>query len=305
MGREFDLGDGIDFPQVERKRKVMVVGAGPGGMEAARVAALRGHDVTLYDKEQSMGGLLPLATFIKGSDFDDLAPAYQWYERQLKKSDNLTLALGTEVTPELVDAVKPDVIILSPGNNSVLPEIPGIDSSIVVSTGQLQDTAKSYLKYLNAGMMSKLSKIYMPVGKRVVIVGGDLKGLEAAEFLAKRGKQVVIVENSEQLGRGMNLWIQFKFFPWMEANPNITAHVGATVHQITEKGMVIATAEGEKKTLEADTVMVMELDRKNHGLYETIKKKGIEVHLVGDAKEDENAWLEGTISDAVGIGMTI
>jgi 2,4-dienoyl-CoA reductase-like NADH-dependent reductase (Old Yellow Enzyme family)/thioredoxin reductase len=305
MGREYELGDGIDFPQVEKKKKVMVVGAGPGGMEAARVAALRGHEVTLYDKESSLGGQLPLATFIKGSEFDDLSNAYKWYEYQLKKNSNVTLSLGKEVTPELVAEVNPDAVILSPGSSSALPDIPGIDRSIVVSTGQLKDKAKNYLKYLSSGMMSKLSKIYLPVGKRVIVVGGDLKGLEAAEFLIKRGKQVTIVEDSGQLGQGMNLWIQFKFFPWMEANPNITAFVGVTFNEITDKGMIITTSEGEKRTLEADTVMVIEQDRKNHDLYKAIKDKGTEVHLIGDAKEDENAWLEGTISDAVKIGMTV
>jgi NADPH-dependent 2,4-dienoyl-CoA reductase/sulfur reductase-like enzyme len=204
-----------------------------------------------------------------------------------------------------VAEVNPDAVILSPGSSSALPDIPGIDRSIVVSTGQLKDKAKNYLKYLSSGMMSKLSKIYLPVGKRVIVVGGDLKGLEAAEFLIKRGKQVTIVEDSGQLGQGMNLWIQFKFFPWMEANPNITAFVGVTFNEITDKGMIITTSEGEKRTLEADTVMVIEQDRKNHDLYKAIKDKGTEVHLIGDAKEDENAWLEGTISDAVKIGMTV
>lgn len=305
MGREYELCDGIDFPQAAKKKKVMVVGAGPGGMEAARVAALRGHSVTLYDKEKSIGGLLPLATFIKGSEFDNLSLAYKWYDNQLKKISNLTLSLGTAVTPELVEKMRPDALILSPGSNSVLPNIPGIDKSIVVSTGQLKEKAKSYLKYLSSGMMSKLSKIYMPVGKRVIVVGGDLKGLEAAEFLAKRGKQVTIVENGDQLGKGMNLWIQFKFFPWMQANPNITTHVGVTYEQITDSGMVISTQSGEKITLEADTVMVMELDRKNDDLHRAIMGKVPEIYFIGDAKDDENAWLEGTISDAVRAGMAV
>jgi len=306
MGREHELGcDGIDFQQADKKKKVMVVGAGPGGMEAARVAALRGHEVLLYDKEKNLGGLLPLAAFIKGTEYDNLSPAIQWYEGQLKKITNLKVKLGVEVDAPLVEKINPDAVILSPGSTYEIPNIPGIDGSNVVTTNQLKDKAQTYLKYLGSGAMSAISKIYLPMGNHVAILGGDLKGLEAAEFLVKRRKKVTILEESDQLGEGMNTWIQFKFFPWMEANTNITVYKGVTYEKIHKKGITIKTQDGETMDIEADTVMVIEKDRKNYRLYDSIKGKVPEVHIIGDAKEDKNAWIEGSVYDGVTVGMTV
>ena len=306
MGREYELGcDGIDFPQVDKIKKVMVVGAGPGGMEAARVAALRGHNVHLYDKEKNLGGLIPLSAFIKGSEFDDVSLALKWYEGQLKKIPNLKINLGVEVDAATVAQLKPDAVILSPGSKYELPDIPGIDGPNVVSTNQLKEKAQTYLKYLGSGTMSKLSKIYLPMGNHVAILGGDLKGLEAAEFLVKRRKKVTILEESDQLGNGMNVWIQFKFLPWMEANPNITVHKGISYEKIHEKGVTIKTGEGKIIDIAADTVMIIEKDKKNYALYDAIKDKVPEIQIIGDAKENENAWFEGTIHSGVTAGMGV
>lgn len=306
MGREHELGcDGIDFPKAAKKKKVMVIGAGPGGMEAARVAAMRGHEVHLYEKEKNLGGLLPLATFIKGTEFDDLSPALRWYEGQLKKMPNIKINLGVEVDAAVVDKLKPDAVILSPGSTYELPKIPGIDGANVVSTNQLKEKAQTYLKYLGSGAMSKLSKIYLPMGDHVAILGGDLKGLEAAEFLVKRRKKVTVLEESDQLGEGMNVWIQYKFIPWMMANPDITVHKGVKFEKIHEKGITVKTQEGRALEIEADTVMIIEKDKKNYRLYDALKGKVPEIHIIGDAKEDKNAWLEGTIHDAVTVGMKI
>jgi 2,4-dienoyl-CoA reductase (NADPH2) len=306
MGHEHEFGcDGIDFTPAEKKKKVVVVGAGPGGMEAARVAARRGHDVLLYDKEKTLGGLLPLASLIKGLEFDDVSQALTWFTYQLKKLNNVQINLGVEVTPDLIDKIQPDAVILSPGGKLEIPDIPGVDGPNVITSNQLKDKAKSYIKYLGSGMLSSLSKIYLPMGKRVVVVGGDLKGLEAAEFLVKRGRKVTVVEEGDVLGTGMNLWIQYKFFPWMEAHKDITIFTGVTYDEITPKGMTITTKEGEKKTLEADTIMIIEKDRANKDLYNALQGKVPEVYLIGDAKEDENAWMEGTAYDGARVGVKV
>ena len=306
MGHEYEFGcDGIDFEPAEKKKKVVVVGAGPGGMEAARVAAKRGHHVLLYDKEKNLGGLLPLASLIKGLEFDDVSQALTWFTYQLKKLDNVQINLGVEVTPELIDELQPDAVILSPGGKLELPDIPGVDGPNVVTSNQLKDKAKNYIKYLGSGLLSSLSKIYLPMGKRIVVVGGDLKGLEAAEFLVKRGRKVTVVEEGDVLGTGMNLWIQYKFLPWMEAHEDITAFTGVTYNEITSEGMTITTKEGEKKTLEADTIMIIEKDRANLDLYNALQGKVPEVYLIGDAKEDENAWMEGTSYDGAKVGVKI
>ena len=287
MGHEHEIGDGQDFTMAR---------AGPGGMEAARVAALRGHEVTLYDKATWLGGLMPLAAFIKesGNDFDTVKPALEWYERQLKRLPNVTIRLGFEVDAALVERNNPDAIIISPGSKWVIPDIPGKDRKIVVTTGQLKKQSKNLLKYMGPKVMSYLTKIFLPVGKKIIILGGDLKGAESAEFFIKRGKEVVILEESERLWNGMNLHLQLMWNPWIAAR-QVPIYTGITYEEITDKGVRIRTKEGEEKLIEGDTVMIIEKDLKNDDLYKTLLGKAPEVYLIGDGKEDENAWFDGAV----------
>jgi len=306
MGNEIELGcDGMDFKPAERKKKVVVVGAGPGGMEAARVAALRGHEILLYEKEDQLGGLLPLAAFIKGKEFDDVSLVLRWYEQQLNKLSNVKMTLGVEVDADLIKKISPDAVILSPGSKWELPNIPGINGSNVVKAYQLKDKAKGYMKYLGRDVTASLSKIYLPIGKNVIVMGGDLKGLEATEFLVKRGRRVVLVEEADELGEGMNESIKSKFFPWMEDNNNIRTYTGVTYEEITSKGLTITTPQGQRKNLEADTVMVIEKDRKNFDLYDHLKGSVPELYIIGDAKEDRNAWIHGAIHDGAHAGLSV
>jgi 2,4-dienoyl-CoA reductase (NADPH2) len=286
----------MDFAPAQKKKKVMVVGAGPGGMEAARVAALRGHDVTLYDKVKWLGGLMPLATFIKetGHDFDTVKPALDWYEGQLKKLPNVKLNLGTEVDAALVAKEKPDAVILSPGSKWIVPDVPGKDKKNVVTTGQLKDKSKDLLKYMGPKMMSFVTKFFLPIGKKIIILGGDLKGAEAAEFFIKRDREVVILEEGEQLWNGMNLHLQILWGIWTQIR-QIPIYSGIKYEEITDKGVWIKTKEGERKLIEGDTVMIIEKDKKNDDLYKALQGKVPELYLIGDAKEDENAWFDGAV----------
>ncbi len=304
MGHEFEMGDGIDFAPAQKKKKVLVVGAGPGGMEAARVAALRGHEVHLYDREKSLGGQMPLAAFIKGNEFDDLSLALAWYERQLPKA-GVKVTLGKEVDAKVVQKLSPDAVIVAAGGRSEVPPIGGLtNNGNVVTTGKLKDKAKTYIKYLGSGLMASLSKIYLPVGKKVVVVGGDLKGMEAAEFLVKRGKQVVVVDEAEKLGEGMNVYLLSKLVPWL-VSKGVEMYESVKYDTVTSTGIVFKTKEGATRKIDADTVMVIEKDRKNIDLYEALKSKVPEVYIVGDAKEDKNAWLAGSVHDGARAGMAV
>ncbi|MFH0813720.1 MAG: FAD-dependent oxidoreductase [Pseudomonadota bacterium] len=306
MGHEYEIGDGRDFEPAKKKKKVMVVGAGPGGMEAARVAALRGHDVYLYDKNKWLGGLMPLATFIKdtGYDFDTVKPMLDWYENQLGKLSNVKINLGTEVDVNLVMKEKPDAVVLAPGSKWEVPDIPGKERKNVVTTGQLKEKSKDLLKYLGPGVMSFLSKFFLPIGKKIIILGGDLKGAEAAEFFVKRDREVVILEESDQLWNGMNLHLQLYWCPWIQAR-NIPVYGGVKYEEITDKGVWIRTKEGERKLIEGDTVMIIEKDNKNDDLYKALEGKVPELYLVGDGKENENAWFDGAVHQGARVGLTL
>jgi len=306
MGHEFELGDGQDFAPAKKKKKVMVVGAGPGGLEAARVAALRGHDVVVYDKAKWFGGLMPLATFIKesGNDFDTVKPMLEWYENQLGKLSNVKIKLGAEVDAGLVAKEKPDAVILSPGSKWEALTIPGSDKKNVVTTTQLKGRSKELLKIFGPSVMSMLTKFFLPIGKKIIVIGGDLKGAEAAEFFVKRDREVVILEEGEELWKGMNLHLKILWPMWLEAR-KIPVYSGVKYEEITDKGVWIRTKEGERKLIEGDTVMVMDRDKKNDELYRALKGAVAELHLIGDGKEDENAWFDGSVHEGARVGLKL
>jgi len=274
-------------------------------MEAARVAALRGHEVLLYEREKILGGLLPLAAFIKGTDYDDVSLALDWYRTQLLKMQNVKISLETDVDARLVRSIAPDVVVLSPGSKWEIPDIPGIRGANVVTTGALKEKARGFIEHLGSGVTSSLSKVYLPIGKRAIVLGGDLKGLEAIEFLVKRGREAILVEEGEQLGEGMNEHLKSRFLPWMEAHRRITTYAGATCHEVTPQGMIVTTKEGKRMTLEADTVMVIEKAKKNFDLYDTLKGRVAELYVIGDAKENRTAWIHEAVHDGARTALSL
>jgi NADPH-dependent 2,4-dienoyl-CoA reductase/sulfur reductase-like enzyme len=115
---------------------------------------------------------------------------------------------------------------------------------------------------------------------------------------------VSVVEESDELGEGMNLYLKAKLIPWFEAK-KVGLYPGAKYEEITPKGVTVTTKEGERKTLEADTVMIIERDRKNDALYKELEGRAPELYLIGDAREDKNAWLTGSVHEGARVGMAI
>ncbi len=291
MGKEYNT-----VAKATNKKKVLVVGAGPAGLEAARVAALRGHDVALYDKLNRVGGLLPIAAMVKGTELEDLPAMVHYFRRQLKKLD-VKINLGQEVNSAIIDQVKPDVVILATGGTPAMPEIKGIGGRNVVSNAALHRKLKFYLRFFSPQALRWLTRFYLPVGKRVVIIGGSLHGCELGEFLARRGRQVTIVEKSATLGQGMVDVIQAYLFDWFRKKA-VTLISGVKEYvEITDKGLTIVNQEGEKQTIPADTVIPALPLSPDLKLYESLKGKVSEIYAIGDCIEPL------LIADAVSKGM--
>jgi 2,4-dienoyl-CoA reductase (NADPH2) len=282
----------------------MIVGAGPAGMEAARVAAERGHHVMLYDKSSDLGGLVPIASFIKGAGVaDNLMKMIPWYRHEFRRL-GVELHLGIEVDAELVNLLEPDALILAMGGKPVLPKFAGVDGSNVISTEHLKKSAAPYLHLLGSKMMSALSKVYLPVKNSVAIIGGDLAGLEAAEFLVKRGRKVTVIETGAQPGAGMPLVWLVRLMPWL-AQKNVPLHVGAKVGQITAKGVEITTADGKAITVEAETVMVMPTYERNEALDTKFGKLKLQSIVIGDAQGGAPRYIQGAILDGAKAGAEV
>jgi len=287
--------------KAEKRKKVVVIGGGPAGMEAARVAALRGHDVTLYDKKSKLGGLLPLAALIKGVELEDLPGMVRYLKIQLNKL-GVKIRLGREVDASLIEGIKPDVVIVANGGILTVPDIKGIDNRRVLTTPALHRRVKPYLRIFGPRVLGWLTKFWLPVGKRVVVIGGGIHGCETAEFLVKRGRKVTIVDTAEEMGEGM---IDFRLglvMDWFEKK-GVATITGVKSMEITDKGVAITTKEGDRQTIEADSIMPAVPLAPDTGLVKSLEGKAPEVYAIGDCGQPR--MIVDAIADGWEIGNKI
>ncbi len=288
--REFAIKAAVKIKQV------LVVGGGPSGMEAARVAALRGHKVTLCEKSTKLGGLIPLASMLKDIETDELIAVIRYMERQIRKA-GVTVKLNTEVTPVLIAELKPDVVVIAAGGVDSAMDIPGVNGRNVVTSAKLHGQLKFYSRFFGPKTMARLTKVWMPIGKNVVVMGGTIHGCELAEFLIKRGRKVTIVHNGTEIGEGMTGDDKFQFMRWI-AGKNIPVITGAVIEKITDTGLIIING-GKEQPIKADTIAFALPLQSNHALQQQLDEKLTEIYAIGDCNEPH------LIADAIAGGSKI
>jgi pyruvate/2-oxoglutarate dehydrogenase complex dihydrolipoamide dehydrogenase (E3) component len=187
-------------------------------------------------------------------------------------------------------------VILAAGGIYTLPQIKGIENRHVVSGGKMHKTLKRYARLFGPERLRSLTKFYLPIGRKVVIIGGGIQGCELAEFLTWRGRDVTIVEKDEMIGKGMidvlmdHLNIFFK-----KHGVKIISGVKEYV-EITDAGLTIINREGKKETLAADSIIPALPLQPNLDLLKSLQGKVPEVYAVGDCKDPQ------LIADAIGTG---
>lgn len=257
----------------EKKKSVLVVGGGPGGMEVAKIAALRGHKVTLCEKNHALGGNL-----IPGSvpDFKhDYRQLINHLATQLEKL-GVEIKLATEVTPELVQEMKPEVVVIATGSKPVIPEIPGVDKGKVITA-------------VDALLGRK------KVGEFVIVIGGGSVGCETALHLAQKGKELTILEILDSLATRM-ITVNRMHLLKLLANANVRILTETEALEITDEGIIISDKDGKRSTLGADTIVLAIGLKPNKKLFEALNGKVSEIYAIGDCVEPRkvvNAIREG------------
>jgi len=257
----------------EKPKSVLVVGGGPGGMEAARVAALRGHRVTLWEKNDQLGGTLIPASV---PDFKyDLRLLINYLSGQLRKL-NVDIRLGKEATPEMIEEACPEVVIIATGATSIIPEIPGVEKNIATTAVDVLLGEKD-------------------VGETIVVVGGGLVGCETAAFLAGKGKKVTIVE---MLGEVVpNEYLANKvMLKETLAKGKVEVLTDTTLLEIADDGVVVDNKPGGKRKLKANSVVLAMGLKPRNELQQALDDKVAELRAIGDCVEARkviNAIWEG------------
>jgi len=300
-------------------RHVLVAGGGPAGMEAARVAALRGHRVTLCEKGDRLGG----TAFFSALVYPPNGRLVEYLETQVRKLP-IDVRLNTAVTPQFVRELAPDVVLVAVGARREPPPIPGIDRPHVLSgdhlrsllTGSDPKVAAEKLSFAqrallkvgsavgvtgNTDMLRELSRHWMPIGNRVAILGGGLVGIELAEFLTERDRTVTVLEEGQALATEMALPRRWRALYELREH-GVPLLTGVQIEAITDDGVVYQEF-GERKTLPVDAVIVASGTRDNRALADSLAGSGADVQLLGDCKEV--GYLTGAILDAAQVARAI
>jgi 2,4-dienoyl-CoA reductase (NADPH2) len=293
-------------PAVEKKKKILIVGGGPGGLKCAEELAKRGHEVTLYEKESRLGGQLNPCAIPPGKG--EFGNAIDYFANQLPKL-GVNICLNSEVTPAIIEKEAFDTVIVATGAVPSLPPLAGIKRENVVHAIDVLE-----------------GKVH--VGQRVVVIGGGGIGCDTALFLAKegamdaenaiflkemdavgedflnfthKGKQVTIVEQLRSIGRDMGLSRRSLTRRLLAMN-NVEIITEAEVTAITESGVEIQK-EGEKQEIEADTVVIASGTIPENKLYDELQGKVPELYIIGDAKEPRRAL--DAIHEAAALALKI
>ncbi len=298
-----------------KPEKIVIVGAGPSGLETARVLTERGHHVTVLDKSDRLGGTLWFSTLTT----PDNERLLNWLKVEIERLA-IDVRLNTIATVENIKALNPDRVIVATGAVRPKPDTPGGDLPHVhtgdtmrglmlgedAGSGSFLMRASAKLGKLSGVTKSpaairKATKVFLPMGKDVVVIGGSLVGLELAEFLAERGRNVTLIEEGKQFGLPMAMPRRWKAVR-NAAEHGVVMHRSAVATRITPDTVHFTVGEQELSA-PASMVVYAAGTKAAAPLADTLIAAGLDVEVIGDASTV--GYIDGAIHSAWKVATTL
>jgi 2-enoate reductase len=270
-----------------KSRKVMVIGGGVAGMEAGRVAALRGHKVVIYEKSNKLGGHVREAVRMPFKEGEQRL--LDWYKIELEKL-KVEIHVKTEVTLELIREKNPGAVIVATGSKPIRLNVPGADRPSVVNACDFLSGRKE-------------------AGESVVVVGGGQVGCEMGLWLSQQGKKVTVVEKlSEPMTGGRPIpWMNQVMLLDLLKFHKVDIMTNFSLFEVIDKGAIVIDKDSRKETLPADTIIIAAGLAPEQGIYHSLLGKKIAnlylIYLIGDAREAKS--IMNAIWDAYEVARTI
>lgn len=268
------------FSVVDNRKKILIIGGGVAGMEAARILNIKGHEVILFEKKEQLGGHLIEASV---PDFkEDIKDLLNWYKRQLSNS-KIKIYLDKSFNVDEIKALNPDLVLLATGSIPIIPKISGVDKENVMTCIDVLLGAKQ-------------------TGEEVVVVGGGLEGCETALWLANNNKKVTIVEMLSECITGIHRSNKKMLIDLLEGK-NIKVIKNTKVYEILNDGITALNNKSESLKIKCDTVVLAVGLKPVDDLYNKIVKEKVLVYKIGDCKEPRK--IVDAIWEAFNLSMSL